>query len=515
MGHSPVVNTRRGFSKLLAPEIARKYHERLVGAALKREPPKTIYDVYDMLPPGPDFPVPVRPYHLDVPIQMLQDACVKETRFCLHTPPRHGKSLMIRVALMYYHFNYPGRFHVYITYNQGKANDVKGDVAMLLRELGISFRSFDDTLLIEGGATAGGTTIKFTSVTRALTGYTVSGVAFVDDPVSGDDKAQSLIMREKVWNFVTKDLLSRKMTFLSVIAVMTRWHVDDVVGRLIDIGFPYVKLPMICDDPNNDLNHRKAGEPLWPEMNDKQKCNEIRMDVGDKAWDALYQGDPFPEAERVFTNNPVSYEAKPQGSYTYSLGLDAGYGGNKNNDWSVAVRLAKSQETGLVYVDRVVRRQCRFDVFIPDLIMLHSEIPCGITWIYGGTEQGAADLLSSDLMKKRLPKINMVFAGASKYYRALDCAAAWNEGMLVVPNKRDNHMASLILNVSTFTGQGDPHDDDVDALVSAFEPFKNPINKRRWNQPVLPGMDPRNSKANSWLSRNRVSQRNGKLDRKV
>lgn len=477
---------RRGFGKLLSPGIAGEFYKKIQTAKLKTDPPESIWDIYDMLPPSADFPEPVRPYFLRPAIDLLERACTEEVRFGLHTPPRHGKSLLLRVALLYYHFRHPGRFHVYVTYNQGKANDVKADFVYVLRELGIDHRPFDDTVLIEGGANAGGTTVKFTSVTRSLTGYTVSGVAFIDDAVANDDKAQSMVMRDKTWRWVTKDLLTRRMKFMSVVAVMTRWHQDDVLGRLQRIGFDYIRLPMVCDSADDPLG-RKPGEVLWPEQNDLRKVDQIRMEQGEKGWASHYQGDPFPEGDRVF-EQPKTYSQLPPGALRYYVGLDAGYGGA---DWSVAVLLALDPESGVCYITKVVRRRCRLDVFVPDIQLLHAAYPAApITWIYGGTERGAADMMSSDLMKQRLPKINLVFAAGSKLYRALDVAQAWNEGRVLLPAtwNGDPMMRSFVVNVTGFTGQGDPHDDDVDALAGAFEPIRSPAQARRtWQRPIQPG----------------------------
>lgn len=479
---SPVAKMKRGFGTLLAPGIARTLFIEASTALLKRDPPKTIKDVYAMMPPTALFPEPMFPTFMAPAIELLEQACTVETRWTFHTPPRHGKSNLIRMALLYYHYNHPGRFHCYVTYDSKIAISQMREMKWLLRQMGISHHSNGDELYIEGGHLENGTTVKFTSVSCHITGFTITGVMFLDDPISGADKANSPTARDKVWAWVETEMLGRKMRFMSVMAVMTRWGADDVIGRLNDkYKWHYLRLPMLCDNPVTDPLKRKLNAPLWPELFPYEECIKMRtqLDSG-KVWHSQFQGDPTPESDIVFKPNRKTYDRlPPETQLVWSIGIDPAYGGNKNNDWSVAYRIAQDVTTGVCYIDKVIRRQCKLHEFAEDLMAFYNEKPCPVTWIYGGTEGGIGDLLTSNLMRDKFPKFNMIFATQGKYYRAIDTATAWNADMLLAPvvTMRNAKMIVSLNNVLQFTGVDDPHDDDVDALVSAFEPFKNPANK--------------------------------------
>jgi len=460
---------QRGFHQSVLPKVAARLVARFEQEhQVQRWKPQSIWEVFERLPPSPLSITMEVPHHQAPYIKQLHSACDEELRFSLHEPPQHGKTTTTLAALVYYVFQKPGRSHAYITYNQTRANEVRQEFQYFLQHLGIKHKAHSETINIDGGARRGGTSVRFTSVNSSLTGYSISGVAFVDDPIKNGSAADSMLQRDRAWGFIQKELLTRLKDRLSIVAIMTRWHRDDVVGRLIDLlRWPYLRLPMVCDS-DDDPTGRQVGEPLWPTVHSKERCESIRSDQGDKVWEAMYQGNPFPEGDRVF-EEPAYYSAPFPADATlrYSIGIDLAYTDSKRADWSVAVRLVQDVATGLIHVDRVIRRQTKIDGFLPDLIQLFEEIPCNVYW-FGSSIEGAI----AQLLKSRIPRLVFLTASKSKYYRALDVSAAWNDHNIQPPTNPNPHMRAFIVNVTGFTGQDDPHDDDVDALAAAYEAFK-------------------------------------------
>ena len=81
-----------------------------------------------------------------------------------------------------------------------------------------------------------------TTVLGSITGEALD-LSVIDDPIKGRAEAQSEVTREKTWNWLTDDVLSRFSENAGLIMIMTRWHVDDTAGRLIEHFWPRA-----CDD---------------------------------------------------------------------------------------------------------------------------------------------------------------------------------------------------------------------------------------------------------------------------
>jgi hypothetical protein len=205
---------------------------------VQRWRPDSIWDVIERFPPSPlTGPLEV-PHHQRPYIEQLEKACDEELRFCLHEQPQNVKTTTL-ASVVFYAFRKPGRSHIYITYNKTRADDVREDFKHVLDHFGLKYRSYGDTIHIDSGAKRGGTSVKFTSTSSSLTGYPISGVAFVDDPIKNGSAADSMLQRDRAWSFIQKELLTRLKNRPSIVAIMTRWHRDDVVGRLLPQVGPF------------------------------------------------------------------------------------------------------------------------------------------------------------------------------------------------------------------------------------------------------------------------------------
>jgi predicted phage terminase large subunit-like protein len=126
----------------------------------------------------------------------------------------------------------------------------------------------------------------------------------IDDPIKDRDEAESKSTRDKMWGWFTDVAMSRLMSVGSrVVIIMTRWHEDDLIGRLTDPTNPYynadeakhwkiLALPALA--MNDDPMGRKPGEALWPERFDESFLNRAKS-LNPRGFAALYQGQPAPE----------------------------------------------------------------------------------------------------------------------------------------------------------------------------------------------------------------------------
>jgi hypothetical protein len=131
-----------------------------------------------------------------------------------------------------------------------------------------------------------------------------ANLLIIDDPVKDQAEADSPATRRRLWRWWTGTARTRLEPGGAVILVMTRWHPDDLVGRLIDEQserWHFVRLPAIADgldlhgrEPIDDPMGREVGEPLWPERWPLEALEDAQLESGDYVFSAQHQGLPIP-----------------------------------------------------------------------------------------------------------------------------------------------------------------------------------------------------------------------------
>lgn len=149
----------------------------------------------------------------------------------------------------------------------------------------------------DDGQMTGGS-FRNTTVNGQVTGM---GLDFgvLDDPLKGRAEASSPQMRNKIWNWIMDDWFSRFSNNAGMIMTMTRWHVDDPVGRWLEV-FPdtiVLRYPAIAE--KND-KYRNKGDPLFPEFKSLAFLEKRRKAYTQASWSSLYQQNPIVVGGGVF-----------------------------------------------------------------------------------------------------------------------------------------------------------------------------------------------------------------------
>jgi predicted phage terminase large subunit-like protein len=242
--------------------------------------------------------------------------------------------------------------------------------------------------------------------------------------------------------------------------MQTRWHVDDLAGRMIAASNEYINLPAISP----------AGTALWEARRPLVWLEERRRIFGEYSWSSLYQGAPRPRGSAVF-REPHYFTEKPRQAYRVSIGADFAYTTKTHADYSVAVVMAEAN--GFYYILDVYRRQVEAPAFGGVLKPLQSTYSgAKVTAFVGGTEKGI-----TDFMKQQGVRMDAIPAVGDKFSRAQPIAAAWNAGRVLIQQGAP-WAAEFVAEVCGFTGVKDRHDDCVDALAGAFHTFSKPANVR-------------------------------------
>jgi predicted phage terminase large subunit-like protein len=139
-----------------------------------------------------------------------------------------------------------------------------------------------------------------------------AGMAQVDDPIKGREQADSPVIRDKTWDAYNEDLQTRLIPGGTMGIIQTRWHENDLAGRLLPKGYKgesgliectdgrvweIINLPAQCERDDDPLG-RKIGEMLWPEWFDESHWAAFRAQA--RTWAALFQQRPRPDEGGIF-----------------------------------------------------------------------------------------------------------------------------------------------------------------------------------------------------------------------
>ena len=229
-------------------------------------------------------------------------------RLIVTVPVRHGKSLLCsqRFPLWYMGKN-PGSEIIHAAYGGQLVSDFGANMRNLT--MNPAHRDvFPECILSQDQKAANRWTTRQGGIyVAAGVGGGITGrgmdLGVVDDPLRGREDAESQRIRDKVWQWYQNDFYTRLLPGGRIVIVGSRWHEDDLIGRLLE---------------NNDgwhVIHHKAlsdeGEALWPARYGLDALARIREQVGNRAWQALYQGEPSPDTGTFFDRASIHLDEAP------------------------------------------------------------------------------------------------------------------------------------------------------------------------------------------------------------
>jgi predicted phage terminase large subunit-like protein len=114
----------------------------------------------------------------------------------------------------------------------------------------------------------------------------------IDDPIKGREEARRLNARNKAWDWFADDFLSRFAKDAALLVVMTRWDVDDVLGRYME-RFPELRMLSYPAIAEHDELFRRKGEPLFPELKPLDFLLDRKKLLTQPSWESIYQQHPI------------------------------------------------------------------------------------------------------------------------------------------------------------------------------------------------------------------------------
>jgi predicted phage terminase large subunit-like protein len=190
----------------------------------------------------------------------------------------------------------------------------------------------------------------------AITGEAMD-IGLLDDVMKGREEANSETIRNKKWDWLVSDFFTRFSECSGLIGIMTRWHVDDPFGRLLeqDPTVKELKYPAIAlvDEPN-----RKKGEALFPEHKSLEFLNSIKNMMTTSIWEALYQQNPTISEGNFFKPDfiPITEIVPDIPRLQYVRAWDLAATAN-DGDYTVGVKMVYDSTSRISYIVDVVRGQ--------------------------------------------------------------------------------------------------------------------------------------------------------------
>ena len=134
---------------------------------------------------------------------------------------------------------------------------------------------------------------------------------------------------------------------------MTRWHPDDLAGRLLALGEPWrvLRFPALAEA--DDPLRRAVGAPLWPEWEDAAALGLKRLAVGERRWAALFQQRPVHGQAGLFAGAKFPVVADPPDivATVRAWDLAATLGDIGDPDWTVGLKLGRTQSGSFIVLD--------------------------------------------------------------------------------------------------------------------------------------------------------------------
>lgn len=243
--------------------------------------------------------------HIEVMLDAAMDAVRDGSGLIVTTPPRHSKSQSLaRVFAGFTLCRWPSKRVVVasaasslaVTHSKQARRDVEewGETVFGVR---VDPRSgAADHWELDGHQ--GG--YRAVGVGTMLTGFG-SDLLLVDDYCPDAEAALSDVQREAVWDWWESVASTRLEPGAAKVVFATRWHSDDLIGRLLtrETGrWRLLRLPALAE--SNDPLGRQPGEALWPERWPREALEDVKASKGAFWWSAMYQGSPVPEGGGIF-----------------------------------------------------------------------------------------------------------------------------------------------------------------------------------------------------------------------
>lgn len=407
--------------------------------------------------------------HTELVCESLQEIVDGKQKYILiEMPPRHGKSMTVTETFpSFFIGKNPGKRVIATAYSDSLARKFGRLNRNKLAEFGIPLfgcdisveKSASNNWGIEG--TRGG--MIATGIGGSITGEGAD-LLIIDDPFKNAEEANSQTIREKVWAEWESTLSTRLHKGGSVIVIMTRWHEDDLIGRLLERSpheWERLRLPAVAED-DDDLLGREEGEALCPELGFDEEWAAIKkVEVGSMVWASLFQQRPAPSDGSIFNRNWWKYYKTPPARFQEILqSWDLTFKDSKGADYVVG------QVWGRNGADKYLLDQVRAKMDFPSTVQairnLSKKWPRAKAKLIEDKANGPAVIAT---LKREIPGLIPVNPEGGKVVRAQAVTPDIEAGNVFLPEDAP-WIHDFVEECAAFPNG--KHDDQVDGMTQAL-----------------------------------------------
>ena len=392
----------------------------------------------------------------------------------LTTPPQHGKSQSITETLpSWYLGRHPDRRVIEISYNEefaitfGRSNKRKiqefGDDIFGITLAKDSNRNVEFEIAEHGGG------MMSSGIGTAVTGKRCN-LMIIDDPVKNKAEAFSKSRRDLLFHEWLMSFKTRLAPGAKVILIMTRWHEDDLAGRLLENeeNIKLLRFPCECEEEDSVVEKalgRKIGDALCPEIGKgnawlKAYKDSMVSTEGSMAWNAMFQGRPSAMEGNIIERDWWQYYEELPQINTWAMSVDASF---KDDDQSDFVALQVWGKNGAdIYLIDAVKKHLNFPDTIMEIRRLRAMYPECKTTLIEDRANGSAIIT---MLRREMTGIIAVQPIGSKMARVQAVLGAIESGNVHLPKNR-RFTADFVEECSSFPNAA--HDDQVDCMSQAL-----------------------------------------------
>ena len=388
----------------------------------------------------------------------------------LSCPPQHGKSLTVTETFpSWYVGKYPDRRCIIACYNDdfagkfGRRNKAKIDEAgQFIFNIRLKKSSDRDMEIADhdGGIITRG-------IMAGITGN-AGDLIIIDDPVKNRLEADSSTYRERLWEEWENSIMTRTQAGTKIVIIQTRWHEDDLAGRVIanENFVEVVNIPVEAEE--NDILGRNIGDSLCPEIGkDNKWLQEFKQRYADgkRAWNALYMGRPTSAEGNMFKREWWKYYTKlPEHIQLVGISVDATFKDNDTSDF-VAIEVW-GKLNGDYYLMDLIKRRMDFPETLKAIRHIADKYPQRHSILVEDKANGSAII---SMLKHEIGGIIPITPKESKIARANAITGIVEAGNVYLPEYAD-YTGEFVEEFASFPNG--VHDDLVDACTQFINYFK-------------------------------------------
>jgi predicted phage terminase large subunit-like protein len=231
----------------------------------------------------------------------------KRPKLIIQAPPQHGKSEAITDFICWLLGKDPSKRNIYASFSErlGVRANLKVQRILTTDRYKIifptSFLNAKNITTVSGQHLRNKEILELVGQTGYFRNTTVKGsitgegldLGVIDDPIKGREEAGSTTIRNKVWDWFTDDFFTRFSEDAGLLMILTRWHVDDPAGRMIENFGDKIRVVTYKAIATEDEEYRNEGEPLFPELKSLDFLYERKSTMPPANFEALYQQSPI------------------------------------------------------------------------------------------------------------------------------------------------------------------------------------------------------------------------------